>query len=115
MSLKKYQDWRGWWEGLRSKMMKAGAEALATNITAMLGTNGVASMGIPGLGDIAMGWKTAVATTLIQFTLRTVLAAVLYIQTKPDPDLVERESNSDPEAFTKNNTAATPPQPEIKP
>jgi hypothetical protein len=86
--LRKYQDWAGWWYGMRTKMMQAGAEALVTNITALLGTNGVASMQIPGLTDIGLGWKTALATFVIQFLLRILLAAAIYIQNKPDPDVV---------------------------
>ena len=94
MPIHKFKDWSGWWDGLRSKAMRAGAEALGTSITAMLGTNGVASMNIPGLDGIAMSWKTAVATTLIQFTLRTILAAVVYIQSKPDPDIIEEKTET---------------------
>lgn len=45
-------------------------------------------MGIPGLADIGMGWKTAIATTLIQFTLRVVAAASMYVRDKPDPDVI---------------------------
>ena len=41
-----------------------------------------------------MSWKTAVATTLIQFTLRTILAAVVYIQSKPDPDIIEEKTET---------------------
>lgn len=83
-----HKDWSGWLAGLRSKALKAGAESIVTNITAMLGTNGVAAMGIPHLTDIGMSWKTAVATMLIQFTLRTVLAAAMYVEAKPDPDVI---------------------------
>ena len=73
---------------MRSKSFKAGAEAISTNVTALLGTNGVASMGIPGLTDIGMGWKTAVATMLIQFTLRVVAAASTYVKDNPDPTVI---------------------------
>jgi hypothetical protein len=86
--IRKLKDWSGWWDGLRSKSFKAGAEAISTNVTAMLGTNGVASMGIPGLTDIGLGWKTAVATTLIQFSLRVVAAAAQYVKDRPDPDVI---------------------------
>lgn len=82
------KDWSTWLDGMRSKSFKAGAEAISTNVTALLGTNGVASMGIPGLTDIGMGWKTAVATMLIQFTLRVVAAASTYVKDNPDPTVI---------------------------
>lgn len=83
-----HKDWGSWWDGLRSKSMRAGAESLATNFTALLGTNGVAAMGIPGLADIGMNWKTAILTCVIQFVLRVGLSAALYVQNKPDPDVI---------------------------
>lgn len=89
MPTSKHLDWSNWWQGLRSKAMKAGAESITTNIGAMLSTNGVASMGIPHLDDIGMNWKTAVATTVIQFSLRVMFAAAQYVANKPDPDMVE--------------------------
>lgn len=84
----KYKDWSGWWDGLRSKSMRAGAEAITTNLGGLLTTNGLAAT-VPGLSDIGMSWKTAIATTLIQFSVRIVLAAAKYVQDKPDPDVIE--------------------------
>jgi hypothetical protein len=89
-TIKKIKDWRGWWDGLRSKAVKAGCESLATNLTAMLSTNGVANMHIPGMEGIGMTWKTALATALVQFFLRTAAAAVSYVSNKPDPDIIEQ-------------------------
>lgn len=94
MSIKKYADWKGWFDGLRSKAMKAGAESLATNIGALLSTNGIASMGIPHLQDIGMNWKTALATMVVQFVLRTGFAAAQYIAAKPDPDTITEETET---------------------
>ena len=88
MPIIKKQDWNDWWDGMRSKAMKAGAESLTTNVGALLSTNGLANMKIPGLQDIGMGWKTAIATCLIQFTLRVVFAAAQYVANKPDPDVI---------------------------
>jgi len=84
----KHKDWSGWWDGVRSKMMKAGAEALSTNLTALLGTNGVDALNIPGLDGIGMSWKTAVATMLIQFVLRSAKAGSDYIRDNPDPAVI---------------------------
>lgn len=90
MSIHKFKDWRSWWDGLRTKALKAGAESIATNVTAMLGSNGVASM-VPALHDYALSWKTALVTTGSQFVLRTVLAASQYVAEKPDADIVTEE------------------------
>ena len=86
--LKKLKDWKGWWDGLRSKAMRAGGESISANVGALLATNGIASMA-PSLGDIALSWKAFLATTLIQFALRVTLAAAEYVKTKPDPDPID--------------------------
>lgn len=104
MSVKKLRDWRGWLDGLRSKAMRAGAEAVVTNLTSMIGSNGVASM-IPALHDYALGWHTALLTTGVQFGVRTALAAATYVMNKPDPDIIEKDFPT--EFITK--------QPETKP
>lgn len=93
--IRKYKDWRGWWDGLRSKAMKAGGESIATNLTALLATNGVANLGIESLKDVAMGWKTALATLFIQFALRTGVAAAQYVAAKPDPDVLTEETKTE--------------------
>lgn len=96
----KKADWRDWWDGMRSKAMKAGAESLTTNIGALFTTNGLANMQIPGLSDIGMSWKTAIATCLIQFTLRVVYAAAQYVSQKPDPDVITETVET--QHFTRN-------------
>lgn len=108
MSIRKYKDWRNWWDGLCSISIKAGAEALATNFSALLGTNGVAHLGIPGLQDIGLNWKTAIATCLTQFALRTGVAAFKYIAEK-DPEIVTVECDSNPQAFTRTDQPTQPP------
>lgn len=100
----KYRDWSGWWDGMRSKALKAGAEAIGTNATALLGTNGVASMQIPGLTDIGMGWKTALATMVIQFTLRVIVAGAAYIQAQPEPELITEVTDTQQIAKPTNQT-----------
>lgn len=81
--LKKYRDWRGWLDGLRSKSM----QAFATAISTMLATNGVASMGIDALKDVGLDWRQA----LLQAAIHAAIAAAGYIKDKPDPDLVDDE------------------------
>lgn len=105
MAIKKYRDWKGWWDGMRSKAFKAGAESLTTNIGALIGTNGVASMGIPGLSDLGMNWKTAIFTCLLQFALRVGYSAALYVQNKPDPDMITETVETT--HITRNEAAGT--------
>ena len=88
MAIQKITDWRGWWDGMRSKAFKAGAESITTSLGALVTTNAAVGLKVPGLSDIGMGWKTAIATMLIQFTLRVVFAAAQYVANKPDPDVI---------------------------
>ena len=88
MSVKKYNDWRGWWEGLRSKAMKAGAEAVTTQLGAWFTTNAVATLPVEALHGVGLNYKTAIVALVIQFTVRVVYAAALYVQTRPDPDVI---------------------------
>jgi hypothetical protein len=108
MSIHKLRDWSSWWDGLRSKAMQAGAESVAMNLTAMLGSNGVASM-IPALHDYALSWKTALVTTASQFVLRTILAASKYVAEKPDADVVVEETTTT--LTSTKTTTQTPSQP----
>lgn len=90
MSIKKLKDWKGWFDGLRSVAMKAGAEAVFTNLSGLIATNGVAAT-IPALDGLRLHWQTAILTTVVQFGIRTGVAAAKYVMDKPDPDLVEVE------------------------
>lgn len=92
MTIHKYKDWRGWLDGLRSVAMKTGAEAIVTNLTGWIGSNGVANIGIDFLKDTAMSWKTALMLLGVQFTLRTGLAVFTYIQNKPDPEIISYDT-----------------------
>ena len=92
---KKYADWRGWWDGMRSKAMKAGAESLTTSIGALITTNAAANMQIPGCEGIGMGWKTALATMVVQFSLRVGFAAAQYVANKHDPDEIPLTTDAD--------------------
>lgn len=94
MTTKKYHDWRGWWDGLRSKAMQAGAESLVTNLGALFITNGMANMQIPGMTGAAMSWKTAVITTASQFGVRVIFAAAKYVAGKPDPDVITETTDT---------------------
>lgn len=92
MPVHKYKDWSAWWDGLRSKAMRAGAESVATNLTGLIGSNGIANMGIEAFKDMGMNWKTFLLFLVVQFGIRVGLSAALYVQNKPDPDVVETET-----------------------
>lgn len=85
MGTKQITDWGKWWFGLRPVLLRAGAESIVTQTSALLGTNGIANLQIPGLSDIGMGWKTAIVTMILQFVLRTVSAGAKYVMEHPDP------------------------------
>lgn len=53
--LKKYTDWRTWWDGLRTNLMKCAG----TTGTSWLGSNAVGAT-IPALSDIKMNWHQAI-------------------------------------------------------
>ena len=85
MSAKQYTDWRGWWDGMRSKAMKAGAEAITTQLGAWFTTNAVATLPVDALHGVGLNYKTA-----------------LYVQQKPDPDVVTIDTT-----FTKQTPDGT--------
>jgi hypothetical protein len=90
MSIRKLKDWRGWWDGMRSAVMKAGAGAIMTNTATLIGTNGVAAT-IPQLDSIRMHWQTALCAIGVQFGMHVLYAGAKYVFEKPDPDVVEQE------------------------
>lgn len=94
-----FRDWRSWRAGLRSCVLRAGATAVSTQLTAFGGTNAAAS--IPGLQGIGMNWKTAVVTLIIQFCFHCLYAAASYIQSNPDAQVVTE--TTDTTTFTKDS------------
>ena len=55
MPTKKYTDWRTWWDGLRTNLIKC----LGTTGSAFMVSNGIAAT-VPNMQDIAIGWKSAI-------------------------------------------------------
>ena len=103
---KKY-DWSDWLDGMRSKAMKAGAEAITTQLGAWFTTNAVATLPIEALHGVGLNYKTAIVALVVQFTVRVVYAAALYVQQQPDPVVeVNQEFNCPP---VKNPLAVEPP------
>lgn len=104
----KYKDWRGWWDGMRSKMMQSGAKAAATSLSAFMSTNAIATLPIELVKNTGITWKAAIVLAIGQFALHSFYEGVNYIATKPDPDIIIKECQSDPVAFVKSEI-----QPEI--
>lgn len=130
MSVKKYKDWRSWWDGLRTAALKAGATSVVTNLSVLMTTNAVSSMNIPGIQNVGENWKTFLIGLLFQFAIHTAYATALYVQNKPDADIVtvtedtthikrDAETGVVTEAGSSKTTTITPVQPpptsEIKP
>lgn len=116
-TVKKLKDWSAWWDGLRSKAMRAGAESIATNLTGLIGSNGIANMGIDAFKDMGMNWKTFLLFLVVQFGIRVGLSAALYVQNKPDPDVITetietthtiKDSDGSTEVGTSKTVTTTP-------
>lgn len=76
--IRKYTDWRGWWDGLRSNFMKC----LGTTGTAYLATNGIANTS--GAQGIAIDWKQA----LLYFGVHLGLEVFGYLK-QNQPKVIE--------------------------
>jgi len=55
MIVKKYTDWRTWWDGLRTNLIKC----IGTTGTSWLGSNAIDTVGIPHLPHIGLNWEQA--------------------------------------------------------
>jgi len=99
----KNYDWTDWLDGMRSKAMKAGAEAITTQLGAWFTTNAVATLPIEALHGVGLNYKTAIVALVVQFVVRVVYAAALYVQQQPDP-IVENSA-------VENQVAIPPAQP----
>lgn len=109
MIVTKYRDWHGWWAGLRTAAMKAGATSVVTNLSVLVTTNTVSSLNIPGIQDVGENWKTFLIGLVFQFMLHTVYAMALYVQANPDANTVtttEDTTHIKRDAVTGNVTEA---------
>lgn len=86
MSIKKYTDWRSWWEGLRTNLFKC----IGTTGTSWLGSNAIASAGVPGLGNIGLNWKQAVGL----FAVHIGLEIFSYLKDN-QPKVITEETNTE--------------------
>lgn len=55
MSTKRYTDWRTWWDGLRTNVMKC----IGATGTSWLGSNAVDTVSIPHMPHIGLNWEQA--------------------------------------------------------
>lgn len=88
MSTKQMRDWKGWLDGLRTNVLKAGATSIVTNLSVLASTNTVAAMGIPSLRDAGENWKTFLIGLVAQFIIHSLYAAALYVQSNPDAPMI---------------------------
>lgn len=85
MSIKKLTDWTNYWYGLRANLFKC----IGTTGTMWLGSNGLASTGIPGTGDVALNWHQAVG----MFAVHIGLEVFTYMKNK-QPEVIEKEMDT---------------------
>jgi Na+/proline symporter len=75
MAIKKYLDWKGWFEGLYLSWIKT----LTSTVLTWVGTNAAGSMGVP---NIAMNWQQGVS----MLGVITFIEVVRYLNAKPKPE-----------------------------
>ena len=84
MSVKKYLDWRGYFEGLYLSWIKT----VTTTLLTFLGTNAAEHMGLKGIG---LDWKQA----LSMLGVITLMEVLKYLQAKPKPETITVETNTE--------------------
>lgn len=111
MSTKKYTDWRTWWDGLRTNLIKC----VGTTGSSWLGSNAIASAGIPGLGNIGLNWKQAIGL----FAVHIGIEIFAYMKTNQPQVIIEtvetthvtRTAQGGVEAGSSKTVTTTPVQP----
>lgn len=78
MPIKKFKDWRGWFEGLRKNIFKC----IGTTGTSWLGSNGLEQVGIHGIG---LNLEQAGGL----FVVHILFEIFSYLKDKPDADVIE--------------------------
>ena len=84
MALRKYTDWRSWWQGLQTNLIKC----IGTTGTAWLGSNAVASTGIPFASNIGMNYKQAIGLFAVHIGIE-VFAYMKNVQPQVITETVE--------------------------
>lgn len=94
-TVKKYLDWKGYFEGLYLSWIKT----LSATFLAYIGSNAAQSMGVP---SIALSWQQALGMA----GSITVVEVLRYLNAKPKPDTLTMEETSDTQ-FTTTTTKTT--------
>lgn len=84
--IKQYTDWRTWWDGLRTNIIKC----IGTTGTMWLGSNGAATIGIDALKDIGLNWKQAIGL----FGVQIGLEVFRYIKDNQPKVITETETET---------------------
>lgn len=71
---------------------------MVTQLSTLIGSNAAANM-IPFFKGAGENWQTALFGLGFQIVLHSAFASAKYIQDKPDPNVIEQDSN--PQAFIK--------------
>lgn len=83
MAIKKYLDWRGYFEGLYLSWIKT----LTSTLLGYVGTNAVESMGVAKIG---LTWQQALGVAVSV----TVIEVLRYLNTKPKPDTITETTDT---------------------
>lgn len=99
-TVKKYTDWRTWWDGLRTNIMKC----IGTTGTAWLITNGISVSGIPGTSHMGVDWRSGLGF----FAAHLGKEIFDYMQAN-QPKVITEETNTT--TITKTQTVTQTPAP----
>jgi hypothetical protein len=83
MAIKKYLDWRGYFEGLYLSWIKT----LTSTLLGYVGTNAVETMGIAKIG---LTWQQALGVAASV----TFIEVLRYLNTKPKPDTITETADT---------------------
>lgn len=78
---KRYTDWRTWWDGLRTNLIKC----IGTTGTSWIGSNAIASTGINGLETVGLDWRQAIGL----FSVHIAFEVFTYMKNNQPTVIVE--------------------------
>lgn len=100
MSIKKYTDWRTWWDGLRTNLIKC----IGTTGTSWLGSNAIGAT-VPSLSMVSLNWEQALGL----FAVHIGIEVFSYMKTNQPIVITETVVNQ-----SSSTTTVTPVTPETK-
>jgi hypothetical protein len=89
MAIKHYTNWRGWWLGMRPKLLKAVGEGGMTALSSFGVCNMATALPADFLKKAGMSWETMVIVLLGTIAVRLLAAGFSYIAANPEPEEVE--------------------------